>query len=138
MLVIVAPGQGAQTPGFLAPWLEDATFASRLDWLSTVAGIDLAHYGTEADADAIRDTQIAQPLLVATGLVTAQALFGQPGDLFAQVGAVSGHSVGELAAAAIAARHHRGAGHGAGPRARQGDGGGRRDHAHRHDRRTRW
>ena len=68
MLVIVAPGQGAQTPGFLTPWLEDANFASRLEWLSTVAGIDLAHYGTEADADAIRDTQIAQPLLVATGL----------------------------------------------------------------------
>jgi len=102
VLVIVAPGQGAQTPGFLTPWLEDATFASRFDWLSTVAGIDLAHYGTEADADAIRDTQIAQPLLVATGLVTAQALFGQPDELFAQVGAVSGHSVGELAAAAIA------------------------------------
>jgi [acyl-carrier-protein] S-malonyltransferase len=102
VLVIVAPGQGAQTPGFLTPWLEDATFASRLDWLATVAGIDLAHYGTEADADAIRETQIAQPLLVATGLATAQALFAQPGDLFAQVGAVSGHSVGELAAAALA------------------------------------
>ena len=66
MLVIVAPGQGAQTPGFLTPWLEDPVFASRMEWLSTVAGLDLAHYGTEADADTIRDTQIAQPLLVAT------------------------------------------------------------------------
>ena len=56
MLVIVAPGQGAQTPGFLAPWLEDPTFADRLNWLSAVAGIDLAHYGTEADAETIRDT----------------------------------------------------------------------------------
>ena len=64
VLVIVAPGQGAQTPGFLAPWLEDDVFASRLHWLSTVAGLDLAHYGTEADADTIRDTQVAQPLLV--------------------------------------------------------------------------
>ena len=61
VLVIVAPGQGAQTPGFLAPWLEDPTFASRFDWLSTVAGLDLAHYGTEADADTIRQTEIAQP-----------------------------------------------------------------------------
>ena len=51
VLVIVAPGQGAQTPGFLTPWLEDPTFAARFDWLSTVAGLDLAHYGTEADAD---------------------------------------------------------------------------------------
>ena len=46
MLVIVAPGQGAQSPGFLTPWLEDPTFAARFDWLATVAGIDLAHYGT--------------------------------------------------------------------------------------------
>jgi [acyl-carrier-protein] S-malonyltransferase len=100
VLVIVAPGQGAQTPGFLTPWLEDPTFASRFRWLSTVAGIDLAHYGTEADAETIRDTQIAQPLLVATGLVTALELFPHPADAFSQIGAVAGHSVGELAAAA--------------------------------------
>ena len=66
MLVIVAPGQGAQTPGFLTPWLQDPTFKSRLHWLSTVAGLDLIHFGTEADADTIRDTKIAQPLLPAT------------------------------------------------------------------------
>lgn len=100
MLVIVAPGQGAQTPGFLTPWLEDPTFAARFDWLATVAGIDLAHYGTEADADAIRDTKIAQPLLVATGLVAALDLFPHPADAFARIGAVAGHSVGELTAAA--------------------------------------
>ena len=100
MLVIVAPGQGAQTPGFLRPWLEDATFASRFQWLSTVAGLDLAHYGTEADADTIRDTRIAQPLLVATGRVAALELFPHPADAFAQIGAVAGHSVGELTAAA--------------------------------------
>ncbi|GAA1449852.1 ACP S-malonyltransferase [Mycobacterium cookii] len=100
MLVIVAPGQGAQTPGFLTPWLEDPTFAARFDWLATVAGIDLAHYGTEADADTIRDTKIAQPLLVATGLVAALDLFPHPADAFARIGAVAGHSVGELTAAA--------------------------------------
>lgn len=99
MLVIVAPGQGAQTPGFLQPWLEDPTFASRLDWLSTVAGLDLAHYGTEADADTIRDTRIAQPLLVATGLVAVLELFPHPADAYELVGAVAGHSVGEIAAA---------------------------------------
>lgn len=100
MLVIVAPGQGAQTPGFLTPWLEDPAFASRFEWLATVAGIDLVHYGTEADADAIRDTRVAQPLLVATGLVAALGLFPHPGDAFARIGAVAGHSVGELTAAA--------------------------------------
>jgi [acyl-carrier-protein] S-malonyltransferase len=100
VLVIVAPGQGAQTPGFLAPWLEDTVFASRIAWLSAVAGLDLAHYGTEADADAIRDTQVAQPLLVATGLITALELFPHPMDAFERVGAVAGHSVGELTAAA--------------------------------------
>jgi [acyl-carrier-protein] S-malonyltransferase len=100
VLVIVAPGQGAQSPGFLQPWLEDPTFASRFDWLSTVAGLDLAHYGTEADAETIRDTRIAQPLLVATGLVAALELFPHPADAFQHIGAVAGHSVGEIAAAA--------------------------------------
>jgi [acyl-carrier-protein] S-malonyltransferase len=100
VLVIVAPGQGAQTPGFLKPWLEDRTFAARFDWLATVADIDLAHYGTEADADTIRDTKIAQPLLVATGLIAALELFPHPADAFSRIGAVAGHSVGELTAAA--------------------------------------
>ena len=102
MLVIVAPGQGAQTPGFLTPWLEEPAFATRFSWLSTVAGLDLAHYGTEADADTIRDTRIAQPLLVATGIVAALDLFPEPADATAQVAAVSGHSVSELTAAAFA------------------------------------
>ena len=128
MLVIVAPGQGAQTPGFLTPWLEDPTFASRFDWLSTVAGLDLAHYGTEADADTIRDTQIAQPLLVATGLVAALELFPHPADAFARIGAVAGHSVGELDRRGRRPGDHRRAGDGAGPRARQRDGRGRRRH----------
>ena len=97
MLVIVAPGQGAQTPGFLQPWLEDQTFASRFALLSEASGLDLAHYGTEADADTIRDTRIAQPLLVAASLAAFELLPGAEG-----VGAVSGHSVGELAAAAAA------------------------------------
>ncbi|HET7691216.1 MAG TPA: acyltransferase domain-containing protein [Nocardioidaceae bacterium] len=99
MLIIVAPGQGAQTPGFLTPWLEDPAFESRMHWLSTVAGIDLIHYGTAADADTIRDTAIAQPLLVATGGVAALSLFPHPADAFGKIGAVSGHSVGEITAA---------------------------------------
>lgn len=100
MLVLVAPGQGAQTPGFLAPWLEVPGFADRLHWWSAVSGLDLVHYGTEADADAIRDTAVAQPLLVASGIAAALALFPHPADAFGQVGAAAGHSVGEITAAA--------------------------------------
>jgi [acyl-carrier-protein] S-malonyltransferase len=100
VLVIVAPGQGAQTPGFLSPWLEIPSFADRLTWLSAVAGLDLVHYGTEADAETIRDTAVAQPLLVASGLLAALELFPHPPDTFGRIGAVAGHSVGELTAAA--------------------------------------
>ncbi|MDO4785070.1 MAG: acyltransferase domain-containing protein [Propionibacteriaceae bacterium] len=100
MLAIVAPGQGAQTPGFLTPWLEIRTFADRLTWLSAVAGLDLAYYGTEADAEQIRDTAITQPLLVASAMLTALELFGSPSGAYGKVGVVAGHSVGEIAAAA--------------------------------------
>ncbi|MEV8372513.1 acyltransferase domain-containing protein [Kribbella sp. NPDC056861] len=99
MLVIAAPGQGAQTPGFLEPWLADPVFENRLNWLSAVAGLDLAHYGTKADAETIRDTAIAQPLLVAASMLSALALFPHPGDAFEKIGALAGHSVGEIAAA---------------------------------------
>jgi [acyl-carrier-protein] S-malonyltransferase len=99
VLVIAAPGQGAQTPGFLEPWLADPVFENRLNWLSAVAGIDLAHYGTKADAETIRDTAIAQPLLVASSMLSALALFPHPGDAFEKIGALAGHSVGEIAAA---------------------------------------
>jgi [acyl-carrier-protein] S-malonyltransferase len=100
VLVLVAPGQGAQIPGFLAPWLEVPGVADRLAWWSAVADLDLVHYGTEADADTIRDTAIAQPLLVASGLVAALALFPHPAEAYGLVGAAAGHSVGELTAAA--------------------------------------
>jgi [acyl-carrier-protein] S-malonyltransferase len=100
VLVLVAPGQGAQTPGFLKPWLDVPGVADRLTWWSAIADLDLIHYGTEADADTIRDTAIAQPLLVAAGLATAVCLFPHPAEGFRLVGAVAGHSVGELTAAA--------------------------------------
>ncbi|MFF4266122.1 ACP S-malonyltransferase [Streptomyces virginiae] len=97
MLVLVAPGQGAQTPGFLTPWLELPGAADRVAAWSDAIGLDLAHYGTTADADAIRDTAVAQPLLVAAGLLSASALGSA--SVF---GAVAGHSVGEITAAAVA------------------------------------
>ncbi|MFJ3788302.1 ACP S-malonyltransferase [Kitasatospora sp. NPDC090091] len=100
MLVIVAPGQGAQTPGFLSPWLELDGVADRLRGWSEVAGLDLVHAGTEASAEEIKDTAVAQPLLVAAGLVTARALFPDEDRARELVGAVAGHSVGEITAAA--------------------------------------
>ncbi|MEV2214765.1 ACP S-malonyltransferase [Streptomyces sp. NPDC050997] len=96
MFVLVAPGQGAQTPGFLTPWLELPGAADRVAAWSDAIGLDLAHYGTQADADEIRDTSVAQPLLVAAGLLSAAAL----GDI--APGAVAGHSVGEITAASFA------------------------------------
>ncbi|MFF9085231.1 ACP S-malonyltransferase [Streptomyces sp. NPDC014991] len=99
MLVLVAPGQGAQTPGFLTPWLDLPGAADRVAAWSDALGLDLAHYGTQADADAIRDTAVAQPLLVAAGILSAAAL----GDMTEIApGAVAGHSVGEITAAVFA------------------------------------
>ncbi|NQW72295.1 MAG: acyltransferase domain-containing protein [Actinobacteria bacterium] len=99
MLAVVAPGQGAQSPGFLAPWLDLEGVRERLDWLSAVSGIDLVTHGTTSDADTIRDTAIAQPLIVGAGLVTLLSLFPHPGSGFSQVAAGAGHSVGEITAA---------------------------------------
>ena len=100
MLAIVAPGQGAQTPGFLEPWLELPRTQPLLQWWSAVSGIDLIHYGTKADAEEIRNTAIAQPLLVAAGLIGGISLFPHPSDAFQKLSVVAGHSVGELTAAA--------------------------------------
>jgi len=101
MLIITAPGQGAQAPGFLAPWLELPGVTELLGTWSELAKCDLIAAGTTADADEIRDTAVAQPLLVAAGLVAAAALDdGDPGKLPAD--AVAGHSVGELTAGVIA------------------------------------
>lgn len=102
MLVVVAPGQGSQTPGFLTPWLEVDGVQERLRWLSAVSGIDLIRHGTESDAQTITDTAVAQPLLVGAGLVTLLSLFPHPGEAFGSVGVGAGHSVGEITAAAAA------------------------------------
>ena len=110
MLLIAAPGQGAQAPGFLAEWLELPGISQRLGSWSELAGCDLIRCGTTADAEEIRDTAIAQPLLVATAIAVATELLGGPGrpDRLAEAaassgaGATAGHSVGELAAGAMA------------------------------------
>jgi [acyl-carrier-protein] S-malonyltransferase len=102
VLAIVCPGQGSQTPGFLTPWLELDGVREQLTALGQAAGLDLVAHGTESDADTIKDTAVAQPLIVAAGLVTASALFPARADLAATGAVLAGHSVGELTATALA------------------------------------
>ncbi|NYF10901.1 [acyl-carrier-protein] S-malonyltransferase [Leifsonia sp. AK011] len=98
MIVIVAPGQGSQTPGFLEPWLTEQRFADQLGAISEAVGLDLVAHGTTSDADTIRDTRVAQPLIVAAGLLTLSALFAD--GRRSKIGGIAGHSVGEITAAA--------------------------------------
>ncbi|MEU4378317.1 acyltransferase domain-containing protein [Micromonospora echinofusca] len=96
MLAVLSPGQGSQKPGFLTPWLDLTGAEARLRWWSALAGVDLLHLGTTADADEIRDTARTQPLLVAAALLAAEHL-----PMY-DVTLTVGHSVGELGAAALA------------------------------------
>jgi [acyl-carrier-protein] S-malonyltransferase len=95
VIVIVCPGQGSQTPGFLSPWLELPGAREHLGALADAAQVDLVAHGTTSDEETIKDTAVAQPLLVGAGLLTLAALGGP-----AAAGALSGHSVGEITAAA--------------------------------------
>jgi [acyl-carrier-protein] S-malonyltransferase len=96
VLAVLSPGQGSQKPGFLTPWLDVTGVEARLRWWSALAGVDLVHLGTHADAEEIRDTARTQPLLVAAALLAGEQL--QLGD----VSVLAGHSVGEIGAAALA------------------------------------
>ncbi|MGY0006596.1 ACP S-malonyltransferase [Micromonospora sp. I033] len=96
MLAVLSPGQGSQKPGFLTPWLDLPGAAARLGSWSALAGVDLLHLGTQADADEIKDTARTQPLLVAAALLAGEHLPMQ------DVAVVAGHSVGELGASALA------------------------------------
>lgn len=100
MIALLAPGQGAQTPGMLEPWLDDPTAEETIARWSDATGLDLRRLGTTADADEIKDTAVTQPLVVAAALLAAARLAERvdvPG-----AAPVAGHSVGELAAAAVA------------------------------------
>ena len=99
MLAIVCPGQGSQTPGFLSPWLELPGVREHLESLSALAGLDLIAHGTVSDEETIKDTAVAQPLIVAAGLMAARLLV-QPQALTAST-VVAGHSVGEITASAL-------------------------------------
>lgn len=102
MIIVACPGQGSQTPGFLSEWNADGAARDFLSAASERSGVDLLRHGIESDAETIRDTQIAQPLIVAASLLAWRAL----GDRATAAGVslegvgVAGHSVGEFAAAA--------------------------------------
>jgi [acyl-carrier-protein] S-malonyltransferase len=98
VIVVVCPGQGSQTPGFLAPWLELEGSRERLGAYSEAADVDVVQHGVHSDAAAIRDTKIAQPLIVAASLLAWRALQDRLGG--GTIGGIAGHSVGELAALA--------------------------------------
>jgi len=97
VLAIVAPGQGSQTPGMLTSWIEDAAARNLLTQWSQEIDLDLIHLGTTADAEEIKDTANAQPLIVAAGLLSARALAAD-----GKFACVAGHSVGEITAAVVA------------------------------------
>ena len=97
MLAIIAPGQGSQTPGMLSAWIEDPVQKELLATWSESVELDLIHLGTTADADEIKDTANAQPLIVAAGLLSAHAL-----DLSGKFSVTAGHSVGEITSATFA------------------------------------
>lgn len=99
MLAIVCPGQGSQTPGFLTDWLEVDGVRDHLTALGDITGRDLLAHGTTSDEETIKDTAVAQPLIVAAGLVSARALFG---DSLPAGAILAGHSVGEITASALA------------------------------------
>lgn len=100
MIALLAPGQGAQTPGMLAPWLEDPAAEKAVTGWSEAVGLDLVRLGTTADAEEITDTAVTQPLIVTLGLLAARRLRDK-----AELGTntvVAGHSIGEITACAIA------------------------------------
>lgn len=85
----------------LEPWLEMPGARAQLGQWSAAIGLDLERLGTTADAAEITDTAITQPLVVASALLAYGQL--QARDCLVSAGVISaGHSVGELAAAAIA------------------------------------
>jgi len=96
MLVFLCPGQGSQKPGFMTSWLEIPPYKTKLEEFSETISLDLIKHGTLSDEETIRDTAIAQPLIVAASLAAAALLES------ANVSGVAGHSVGEVAAASIA------------------------------------
>jgi [acyl-carrier-protein] S-malonyltransferase len=100
LIALTCPGQGSQTPGFLSAWLELEVFRSEIGKYSEILDLDLIHFGTKSDAEQIKDTRIAQPLIVAASMASYTALITELGGS-SMFSGVAGHSVGEITAAHI-------------------------------------
>lgn len=97
MRILMCPGQGSQSEGFLIDWFANVPgFEAKIRELGEAAGKDLVRLGTTAGEDEIKATENAQPLIVAASIAAARTAI----DLDSIDGVV-GHSVGEFAAAAI-------------------------------------
>ena len=83
----------------LAPWLDLPGARDHLELWSKAAGLDLVQLGTTATAEEITDTAVTQPLVVAAALLAYAEI---PQNVLPPATIVAGHSVGELAAAAVA------------------------------------
>lgn len=99
MIAVVCPGQGSQTPGFFSPWLELDSFKTPIELMEAASGVQLTLHGTTSDAETIRDTSIAQPLIVAAGIASLNAILNGKSMAEAGIAGVAGHSVGEITAA---------------------------------------
>jgi [acyl-carrier-protein] S-malonyltransferase len=103
VIAVLAPGQGAQTPGMLTPWLELPGVTDQVGHLGELIGLDLIALGTTAGAEEIQDTAVTQPLIVTLGLVAAAQLgLAEHGVDASSALVLAGHSIGEITAAGVA------------------------------------
>lgn len=85
----------------LVPWLELPGATDKIRAWSQASGLDLARLGSTATAEEITDTAVTQPLVVAATLL-AYGELTRRGLLTDAETVIAGHSVGEIAAYAIA------------------------------------
>ena len=100
MLALVAPGQGSQSVGMLAPWVVDSKTKDLVQSWSKLVSVDLLKLGQFGTTDEIKSTDIAQLLIFITSILSSLDL-----DLRNEKDSsivYAGHSVGEFAAYSLA------------------------------------
>lgn len=96
--VIAFPGQGSQRVGMFAEVPETEDLERLLDAAEALTGLDLRRLSTEGTPAELADTRVAQPLLYLIDWAWGRALL----DVGAEPVALTGHSLGELVALALA------------------------------------
>ena len=100
MLALVAPGQGSQSVGMLAPWVADSQTKDLVESWSELISVDLLKLGQLGTAEEIKSTDIAQLLIFVTSYLSSLALDLRNAKDSSIV--YAGHSVGEFAAYSLA------------------------------------